>query len=117
MAVKRAVFHHPDLTVAFDDLSLNFADLFVHEVAPIFFASDDRFAGFFYAAGTERIGLAREAERGLGLFPGFEQRLVRPLRRDRRIGIALVEILNRVEGNRCGFANDPIERPCYLRAY
>ena len=97
VTVQRAVFHHPDFAVALDDLSLDLADLFAHQVAPVFFAGDDGFAGFFHAAGAERVGLAREAERGLGLFPGLEQRLIGPLRRNRRIGIALIEILNTVE--------------------
>jgi len=81
----------------------------VHQVAPVFFASDDFVAGFLDAARAERIGLPREAKRGLGLFPGLQQRLVRPLWSDGRIRIALVEILNGVIGDRGGFANDPIE--------
>ena len=111
VAVQRAIFDHPDFAVALDDLGLNFADLLVHEVAPIFFAGDDGFAGFFHAGRAERVGLAREAERRLGLLPRFQQRLVRPLRSDRRIGIALVEVLNGVEGDRRALANDPIDRP------
>ena len=97
VAVQRAILDHPDLTVALDDLRLNLADLLVHQVAPIFFAGDDRFARFFHASGAERIGLAREAKRRLGLFPGLQQRLIRPLRRNGRIGIALVEVLNGVK--------------------
>ena len=45
----RAILHHPDLAVALDDLRLDFADLLVHQVAPVFFAGDDGFARFFHA--------------------------------------------------------------------
>ena len=60
VAVLRAILDHPDLTVAFDDLSLNLADLFVHEVAPIFVAIDDGFARFLNAGRAQRVGLAWE---------------------------------------------------------
>src|SRR5207245_7447527 len=91
VAVERAVLHHPDLPVALDNLRFDRADLFVHQIAPILLAGNDRLARFFDARGTKRIRLPREAQRGLGLLPGFQQWLVRPLRRDRRIGIALVK--------------------------
>src|SRR5262249_308202 len=94
----------------------NFTDLFVHQVAPVLLAGDDGFAGFLYAAGAERIGLARKAQRRLGLFPGLEQRLIRPLRAHGRIGIVLLEILDGVERDVCGLAHEPVKRPCDLRA-
>ncbi len=103
----RAFFHHPDLAVALDDLRLDLADLFVHQVAPILFAVDDRFARFLHATGAERIGLPRPAERRLGLFPGLQQRLIRPFRRERWIRIVLVEMLDRVKGDRGGFCTGP----------
>ncbi len=111
------VLHHRHLAVALDDLRLNLADLFVHQVAPIFFAGDDRLARFFHARGAKRICLPREAQRRLGLLPRFQQRLVRPLRRDRRIGIALIEVLDGVKGDSSSLANYPIKRPRDLRAY
>src|ERR1700722_5220312 len=80
VAVLRTVFYHPDLAVALDDLRLDLADFLAHQIAPIFFTGDDRFARFFHARGAERIGLPRETQRWLGLLPGFEQRLIRPLR-------------------------------------
>src|SRR5580704_2041132 len=36
LAVDWAFFHHPNLAIAFDDLSFNLADLFVYQVGPIF---------------------------------------------------------------------------------
>src|SRR5262249_22829356 len=56
-----------------------------------------------------RIGLTRPAQRGLGLFPRLQQRLIGPLRRDRRIRVALVEVLDGVERHAGGLANRPID--------
>src|SRR5262249_2958044 len=89
----------------------------MHQVAPILFARNDFVARFLYAARAERIGLPREAKRWLGLFPGLQQWLVRPLRCDGRIRIALVKKLDRVEGDRGCFANDVIQTARDLRAY
>ena len=69
VAVLRAVFHHPDLAIALDDLRLDLADLLAHQIAPILFTGDDRFARFLHASGAERIGLPWETERRLGLLP------------------------------------------------
>src|SRR3984893_9341459 len=115
VAVLRTVFHHPDLAVALDDLRFDLADLLAHQIAPILFSGDDGFARFLHASGTERISLPWEPERGLGLFPRFEQRLIRPLRSYGRIRIALVEMLDRVEGDPGSFAQDPIHRSENLR--
>ena len=115
VAVLWAVFHHPDLAIALDDLRLDLANLLAHQIAPILFTSDDGFARFLHAGGTERIGLPWEPERGLGLLPGFEQRLIRPLRSYGRVRIALVEMLDRVEGDPGSFAQDPIHRSENLR--
>jgi len=71
MAVNWAILDHPNFAVALDDLRLDFADLFVHQVAPVLFAMNDGFARLFDAIGTERIGLSRPAESRLGLFPGL----------------------------------------------
>src|SRR5208337_3698463 len=88
VAMLGTVLNHPDLTIALDDLRLDLADLFVHEVAPIFRAADDGLACFFHAGRTKRVGLPWKAERWLGLFPGFQERFVGPLRSNGRIGIA-----------------------------
>src|SRR5215472_694770 len=117
MAVNRAILDHPDLAVALDNLRLNLADLFVHQVAPVFFAVDDGFARLFDAIRTERVGLPRPAEGRLGLFPRLQERFVRPLWSERRIRVVLVEELNRVEGGACCPADGPINRPQNLRAY
>jgi len=116
MAVQGAFFDHPDLAVAFHDLGFDFADLFVHQVAPVFLAGNDGLASFFDAGRAERVCLTREAKGGPGLFPGLQEWLVGPLRFDRGIGIALVEELNRVEGDTRSLAEYPVERPENLRA-
>ena len=105
------------MAFALDDLGFNFANLLVHQIAPVFLAGDDRFARFLDARGAQRVGLPGKAEGRLGLFPGLEQRLIGPLRRNGRVRIALVEVLNCVEGDRRAFAENPIEGPQNLRAY
>src|SRR5882757_9254502 len=116
VAVQRAVFHHPDLAVALDDLRFNLANLLVHQVAPVFFTLDDGFARFFHAGRAERVCLAREAESGPGLFPRLQQWFIGPLRGDRRIRILLVEILNGIEGDTSCLAKHPVKGPENLRA-
>src|SRR6202000_1301693 len=99
------------------DLRFDLADFFVHQIAPVFFAGDDRFARFFHARGAQRVGLPRESKRRLGFFPGLQQRLIGPLWRDRWIRILLVEVLNRIERH-CGrLADDPVHRALQPRAY
>ncbi len=71
VAMDGAILDHPNLIVALDDLRLDFADFFVHQIAPVFLAGNDRFTRLFDACRAERIGLPREAKRGLGLFPGL----------------------------------------------
>ena len=53
LSVGGAFFHHPDLAIALDDLRLNLADLFVHQVGPILRAIDDRLASFLHAIRAE----------------------------------------------------------------
>ena len=110
LAMDGALFHHPDLAIALDNLRFDFADLLVNEVGPIFIAVQNQVARFAHTVGTERVRGARPSERGLGFFPRLQQRLFRPLRRERRVGIVLVKILNRVEGNSRRLAKRPIER-------
>src|SRR5690349_7992356 len=117
MAVNRAILDHPDLAIALDDLRFDFADLFVHQVAPIFLAVDNGFTRFLDAIWTKRVRLPRPAERRLSLLPRLQERFVRPLRNERRIRVVLVEELNRVEGGACCFADSPIYRPQNLRAH
>ena len=57
LAVDGALFHHPDLAIALDDLRLDLADLFVDEVGPVLLAVHDGVARLFDAIGAERVGL------------------------------------------------------------
>ncbi len=109
VAVDGAILDHPHLSVALDDLRLDLPDLFVHQVAPVLFALDDFLAGFLDAIRAERVRHSRPAQRWLGLLPGLQQRLVRPLRRDRRIRIVFIEELNGIKGDGCGFTDRPID--------
>ena len=99
VAVNGAVLHHPPLAVALDDGGLDFANLLGEQVFPVLLPTDDRFARFLDAAGAERIRLAGPAELRLGLLLGLQQRLVRPLRREGRIGTVFVEELYAVKGH------------------
>src|SRR5579863_2099122 len=59
MAVDGAIFHHPDLAVPLDDLSLDLSDFLVEERLPVLVAAQNPLPRFFDAAWTERIGFAR----------------------------------------------------------
>jgi len=108
-SVNGALLHHPDLAIAFDNLRFDFAHLFVDEVSPIFRAIKDQIARLADAIGTERVRLARPAERGLGFLPRLEHRLFGPLRSEGRVGTVLIEELNRVESDARGLAERPIK--------
>ena len=69
LAVLRAIFHHPDLTIPLDDTGFDLSDFLVEQLCPVSGAADDRFASFFDALRTERIGLARPSKYRLGLLP------------------------------------------------
>ncbi len=110
LAVDGAFLHHPDLTVALDDLRLDFADLLVHQVGPVLLAVHDRIARLFHAIRAQRIGRARPAERGLRLLPRLQQRLIGPFRSEGRIRIVLIEELNGVIGDARRLAQRPVKR-------
>ena len=94
VAVDRAVLHHQDLAVALEDRRLDLADLLVEQDADVLLAVENLLPRFARARRAERVGLARPAERRLGLLVGLQQRLVRPLRRERR---PLVDLVQAVE--------------------
>ncbi len=98
----RAILDHPDLTIALDDFGFHFTDFFVKKLCPLLLASDNRFPSFLHALGAERIRLARPTQGGLGLLPGLQQRLLRPLRCKRKCRVKPVEVLNGIERNAGG---------------
>jgi hypothetical protein len=55
-------------------------------------------ARFLDATGAQRVSLAGPSERRPGFLPGLQERFVRPLGREGRIGAVLVEKLNGIEG-------------------
>ena len=87
LAVPRTLLDHPDLVVSLHDRGLDFADLLGLEDRVVDFAVQDHLARFAHALRTQRIGLARPAQRGLRLLPGLEHGLFGPSGRERRIGI------------------------------
>ena len=93
VAVLRAVLHHQDLAVALDDLRLDLADLLVHQHFDRQLAVEDLLADLRNALRAQRVGGARPAQRRLRLLVRLQQRLVRPLRRKRRIGMNAVQFV------------------------
>ena len=91
VAVNRAVLHHQDLAVALEDRRLDLADLLVQQDADVLLAVEDLLPRFAHAGRAERVGLARPAERRLGLLLRLQQRLVRPLRGERGVLRDLVQ--------------------------
>jgi hypothetical protein len=80
LAVFRAVFHHPNLTVALQDRRFDLADVIGDETPVIFLAVDDLLTCLLHTSRTERICRAGPPQRRLGFFPGFQKWLIRPLR-------------------------------------
>ena len=98
VSMLRAIFHHQDLALALDDLRLDFAGLFVQQDFLRKLAVNDLLADLRYAFRTERVGRTRPSQGWLLLFVGLEERLVRPLRRERRIGLDAVEAVKNLPG-------------------
>src|SRR5579875_3492792 len=82
MPVLWAILDHPDLAIALNNLRFDLADRLLHQDAVVDLAVQDLFANLRDAARAQRIGLARPAERRLGLLVTLQQRFVGPLRRE-----------------------------------
>jgi hypothetical protein len=91
VAVDRTILHHQDLAVALENGRLDLADLLVQEDADVLLAVENFLTRLARAGGAQRIGFTRPAERRLRFFVRFEQRLVRPFRRERRTLVDLVQ--------------------------
>src|SRR6266542_2364242 len=59
--VHRTIFDHPNLAIAFDDLSFDFPDFFIDQNTHVLLAADDRFPGLDYTVWTKRIRSSRPA--------------------------------------------------------
>ena len=82
VAVLRAILNHQDLAITLDNLGLDFTDLLVQKDLVRQLAVNDLLANLGYATWTQGVRFARPTERRLRLFPGLEQRLLRPLGRE-----------------------------------
>ncbi len=98
VTVNGAVLHHQDLAVALEDGRLDLADLLVQQHADVFLAVQNFLTRLTRARRAQRIGFARPAEWRLGLLVRLEQRLVRPLGRERRTLIDLVQAVENRPG-------------------
>jgi hypothetical protein len=98
MAVNRAVLHHQDLAVAFEDRRLDFADLLIQQDADVLLAVENFLSRLAHARRAERVGLARPAQWRLGLLVGLEQGFVRPPRGERRTLRNLVQTVEHDPG-------------------
>ena len=88
--VNRTILDHPNFAIALNDLGLNLADFLVNQNANVLLPTDNRFPGLDYAVRTKRIRGSRPTQGWLALLPGFQQGLVRPLRRKGRIGLVFI---------------------------
>ncbi len=93
VTVLRAVLHHQNLAVALDDLSLDLAHFFVQQNLVGQLAVHNLLANLRHALGAQRVSRARPTERRLGLLIALQQRLVCPLRGDRRPLVDAVQLL------------------------
>ena len=90
-AVLRAFLAHQDPAALFDDLRGNLAGLALDQDLPVGLAGENLRAHLRDAARTERIGLARKAERREAALALLQQRRRRPLRLERSLGESPVE--------------------------
>jgi hypothetical protein len=91
VAVNGAVLQHHDLAVLLGDRGLDLADLFVEQRLERTRAVENRLARFAHAGRAQRVGLARPAQRRLGLLVRFRNRLLRPFRGHGRSRVDLVQ--------------------------
>ena len=101
MAMDRAVLHHHDLAVLLRDGGLDLADLLIEQRLERTGAVEDRLSRLPHTGRAERIGFARPAKRRLRLLIRLQQRLVRPLRRERRVRVDRVQAGKDVPGAIC----------------
>ncbi len=98
VAVNRAILDHQDFAVTLDDLGLDLAHFFVHQDRKRFLAAHDLLAGLGDAARAQRVGLARPAQRGLGLLIRLQQRLFGPTGNERRVLLDLIGFIENGPG-------------------
>src|SRR5437868_6897090 len=72
MPMRRAVFDHQNLAVAFENRGLNLSEPLVFEHAQILSAIENLATGLAHTDRTKRICLSRPTERRLGLLPRFQ---------------------------------------------
>ena len=103
VAVHRAFLHHQDLAVALDDVGLDLADLLVQQDLDAAACRPGSAGG----SPGRSCGHSESVSRGqpswrLLLLPALQQRLVGPLRGERRVLVDLVELVeNNPGGIRC----------------
>ena len=102
LTVNGAFLYHEDLAVALNDLGLDFAHLLVAQDLDRHLAVEDLLTDFGDALRAEGVRLTRPSHLRLDLFPGLQERLVGPFRRERRVradGVDLV--VNEPRALRC----------------
>src|SRR5579864_31854 len=91
VTVDRAILDHQDLAVALDNPRLDLPDLLGEQHLVVALAVENLLARLAHARRAERISLTRPAKWRLDLLPRFEQRLLRPLWRERLVRLDAVE--------------------------
>src|SRR5438270_10599434 len=69
VTVDRTIFDHPDLSVAFNNLGFDLADLLIDEDGDILFSRENCFARFNDAVRTKRICRSWPTQSWFGLLP------------------------------------------------
>ncbi len=69
VSVLRTILDHPDLSVTFDDLSLDFADLLVDQRGHIAFSAENLLSGLNHAVRAKRVRDSRKPEGRFGFLP------------------------------------------------
>ena len=76
VAVLGAIFDHPHLAVALNDLSFDLAHVLINQDPVVVSPVNNPVARLSDAGGAEGIRAAGETQDRLGLFPGFLQRFL-----------------------------------------
>src|SRR5262245_5646867 len=72
MPMRSTVLHHPDFAIAFDNLGLDLANLFIDQNRDILFATKNVLARLNYAVRTQRVRDSRPTECRLRFLPGLK---------------------------------------------
>src|SRR5262249_38574483 len=115
-AMNRARLFHHDLAVAFEDVSLDLADVILDERIDRLFTGEDATTSFFDTGRTERIRDAGPAEGWLRTLPALQERRGRPVRLKRLAFETPVNGLNHRPRRPSGVCHYCLQWPPHIHA-